>query len=174
MKESHGDDRIGTAFERNRKALGIRPTIGQKTAITRARVVDGLRCEIEDGRWTLVADASDKSGGTGTGPDPGMIGRAALASCLAMGYVMWASHLNVPLERIEVEVQADFDVRGQYGHDGVRPGYNEIRCIVHIDSPAPEVDVHKVVDAADGASMYWDAFANPTKLVRQLQLNCTR
>ena len=173
MRKSHSNAHIGSAFGRNRKAVELRPAIGQKTAVTRARIVDGLRCEIEDGRWTLVADSSDKSGGTGTGPDPGMIGRAALASCLAMGYVMWASHLNVSLERVEVEVQADFDARGQYGLDGVRPGYDEIRCIVHIESAAPEADVQRVVDAADKASMYWDAFANPTRLVRQLQLSRT-
>lgn len=173
MKKSHSNEHIGSAFGRNRKAVALRPAIGQKTAVTRARIVEGLRCEIEDGRWKLVADSSDKSGGTGKGPDPGMIGRAALASCLAMGYVLWASHLNVPLERVEVEVQADFDARGQYGHEGVRAGYSEIRCVVHIDSPAPEAEIQKVVEAADATSMYWDTFANPTHLVRQLHVTRT-
>ena len=54
----------------------------------------------------------------------------ALGACLAMGYVTWAAHLDVPLAHVEVELQADFDVRGQYGQDEIRPGYTQIRCLV--------------------------------------------
>jgi len=162
------DERIRTAFARNAKAVTLRPAIGQKTAVTKARLTDGLRCEIEDGRWKLVSDSSEKSGGTGAGPDPGMIGRAALASCLAIGYRTWAAHLGVPVSGVEVEVQADFDARGQYGAEGIPAGYSEIRCVVRIESEASEADVARVIEAADDASMYWDVFARPQKLVRQV------
>jgi len=162
------DERIRTAFQRNARAVTLRPAIGQKTAVTRARLTEGLRCEVEDGRWKLVSDSSEKSGGTGAGPDPGMIGRAALAACLAIGYRTWAAHLGVPVSGVEVEVQADFDARGQYGVEGVSPGYGEIRCVVRVESDASEAEVARVVEAADNASMYWDVFARPQKLVRQL------
>ena len=142
----------------------------QEPTIEEPLIAGGVRCEVEEGRWKLVADASEKSGGTGTGPDPGFIGRAALGSCLAMGYVIWAAHLGVPVTAVEVEIHADFDVRGQYGQDGVRAGYSEIRCRVHIESPASEDDVRRLADTADAASMYWDVFANPTKLVRELRI----
>ena len=170
MEQRRSTETIRTVFGRNARALSLRPALGQKTAVTTARIVDGLRCEVEEGRWKIVADTSEKSGGTGAGPDPGFIGRAALGACLAMGYVTWAAHLHVPITRVEVELQADFDVRGQYGQDGVRPGYSEIRCLVHIESEAPEADVRRVADTADAASMYWDVFANPVKLVRDLRV----
>ena len=170
MENQRSTETIRTVFGRNSQALSLRPALGNKTAVTTARIVDGLRCEVEEGRWKIVADASEKSGGTGAGPDPGLIGRAALGACLAMGYVTWAAHFDIPLTGVEVELQADFDVRGQYGHAGVRPGYGEIRCLVRIESPAPEADVRRVVDAADAASMYWDVFANPVKLVRDLRV----
>ena len=110
-------ERIKTAFERNGRAIELRPAVGQKTAIMKTRVIDGLHVETEEGRWKLACDASDKSGGTGAAPDPGFVVRAALGNCFAMGYVIWAAHLGVPIEDVEVEMHADFDARGQHGSD---------------------------------------------------------
>ncbi len=86
-------DKIRTAFERNVQALTRRPSTGQKTSVTRVRVRDGLKCDIEDGPWKLTADMKKGVGGNEEGPEPGVLGRAALGSCLAIGYVMWAAKL---------------------------------------------------------------------------------
>jgi len=163
-------DRIKGAFDRNSRAVSLRPSVGQKTVVTKVRMLDGLRCEIEEGRWTLTADTSEKSGGTGSGPDPGVLGRAGLGSCLAIGYAMWGAHLQVPLSKISVELHSDFDARGQFGLDGIRPGHSEIRYIVHIESSAPEADVLGVIDSADAASMFLDAFANTQEFKRQVEI----
>ena len=163
-------DSIRSAFERNAKAVELRPSLGQKTAVTTVRVVEGLRCEASEGRWTVVADASDKSGGGGAGPDPSLLCRAALGTCLAMGYVTWAAHRGVIFHSVEVELAADFDARGQYGLDDVRPGFSEIRYRVRIDSPAPAAEVERVVEEADAASIVRDIIANPVTLVRTLEV----
>jgi uncharacterized OsmC-like protein len=131
-------------------------------------VVEGVHCEAEDGRWTIAADASEKSGGTAKGPDPGFIVRASLGTCLAMGYVTWAAHLGVPISNLEIEVQADFDVRGQHDTPGISPGYSEIRYLVHIESDASAADIERMVETADRASMVADVFRRPHQLVRQL------
>jgi len=159
---------IKTAWERNGRALELRPAVGQKTAVTKVRIIEGVHCEAEEGRWKLAADASEKSGGTAAGPDPGFIVRSALGTCLAMGYVTWAAHLGVPVSNVEVEIHADFDARGQHGVEGIPPGYSEIRYQVRIESAAPETDVARVVEAADRASMVGDVFARAHRLVRQL------
>ena len=164
--------RIKSAFERNGRAIELRPAMGQKTAITKARIVEGVRCEIAEGRWNMTIDASEKSGGTGAGPDPGFVVRSALAACLAMGYITWAAHLEVPVSNVEVDVHADFDARGQHGVEGIPPGYSEVRYEVRIESDAPEADIHRVVEAADRASMVGDVFARAHRLVRTL--NVTR
>jgi len=160
--------RIKTAFDRNGRAIELRPTLGQKTAVTKIRILDGVHCEAEEGRWKLVADASEKSGGTAAGPDPGFIVRSALGCCFAMGYVNWAAHLGVPITQVEVELHADFDARGQHGAEGIPPGYTEIRYHVRIESAAPEADVRNVVEQADRASMVGDVFARAHRLVREL------
>jgi uncharacterized OsmC-like protein len=161
-------ERIKTAFERNGRAVELRPAVGQKTAITKIRLVDGLHVEAEEGRWKLSCDASEKSGGTAAGPDPGFVVRAALGNCFAMGYVTWAAHLGVPIESVEVEIHADFDARGQHAAEGIPAGYTEIRYHVRIQSSAPAKDVQRVVDMADKASMVGDVFRRAHTLVRNL------
>lgn len=170
MSRSSIPERIRTALERNARAVSLRPSLGQKTIKTMVRVVEGLHCEVEEGRWTVTVDASDKSGGTGAGPDPGALSRSALGACLAMGYVSWAARLQVPLDSVEVELHSDFDARGQYGEPGIRPGHSEIRYHVRISSSASPEAVQDVVDKADSASMVLDVFANPQKMVRNLEI----
>jgi uncharacterized OsmC-like protein len=161
---------IKTAFERNGRAIELRPAVGQKTAVTKVRVVQGVHCEAEEGRWKVVADASEKSGGTAMGPDPGLLVRSALGTCLAMGYVIWAAHLGVPLRDVEVEIHADFDARGQHGVAGIPAGYSEIRYLVRIVSDAPEADIQRVVESADRASMVGDVFRRAHTLTRTLTI----
>lgn len=170
MAESTTSRRIRSTLERNARAVELRPSLGRKTVATRVRVVDGLRCEVEEGRWTLTADASERSGGTGAGPDPGALGRAALGSCLAIGYAMWAARLRVPVQAIQVELSSDFDARGQYGMAGIRPGHSEIRYHVTLTSAASRQDLQRVVDRADAASMVLDVFSNPQKMIRHLEI----
>jgi uncharacterized OsmC-like protein len=118
---------IRTTIERSIKALQLRPALGNKTAVSKIRIDEGLTCRIEEGRWTLTSDLSEAAGGNGMGPDPGVLGRAALGSCLAMGYVMWAAVREVPISGVEVEVQTDFDVGAQYGLGEAPAGYTEVR-----------------------------------------------
>jgi uncharacterized OsmC-like protein len=161
---------IKSAFERNKKALSRRPSIGQKTAVTKVRVREGLTCEVEDGPWKITADMSEKSGGYAAGPDPGVLGRSALGSCLAMGYVIWAAKLGVAISGVEVEVQADMDVRGRYDLADVPMGYSEVRCVVKVDSDAPESDL-RVLDEADAHSPYFEVFSQPVLIRRELHMS---
>jgi len=96
---------IKTAFERSVKALTLRPSIGRGTSATTVRVTEGLACEITSGRWKLVADMPASSGGTATAPTPGFYGRAALGSCLAIGYQMRAAAAGVAIRSLEVVVE---------------------------------------------------------------------
>src|SRR5262245_51533766 len=93
--------------ERNVQLLALKPERGLRTCTTRARLGPGLRCEIEEGSWRLAADMPARLGGDETAPTPGVLGRGALASCVAMGVASWAARLDVPLEGVEVEVQSD-------------------------------------------------------------------
>jgi len=159
------------ALERNIRAVERMPSVGRKTAVSKTRIVDGVHCETEEGRWKVVSDLHEKSGGRGAGPDPGVLGRAALGSCLAMGYVLWAAKLEVPVSNVEVEIEADFDARGQYGVAQLPAGYLEVRYTVSIESAAPEADLLRVIDKADACSAYHDVFSRAQKLVRTVRIS---
>jgi uncharacterized OsmC-like protein len=162
---------IAAALERNARAVALRPAIGQGTAVTRVQLRDGLACDVSEGAWSITAGMTEKYGGTGAGPNPGMLGRAAFGACLALGYAMWAARLGVPLASLVVEVQADYDVRGELGvTDDVRPGYSELRYVVAIESDATEDEVMRVLDTADRHSSWLDNLRHPVPVRRDVRL----
>ncbi len=162
---------IREAIERNVRAVSLRPAVGRGTAVTRVRLRDGLACDVEDGPWRLTAGMTEKYGGTGEGPNPGVLGRAALGTCLALGYAIWAARLGVSVEALEVEVQADYDVRGELGvADNVPPGYLAVRYLVTVESAAPEADVLRVLDIADRYSSWRDDFARALPVTREVRI----
>jgi uncharacterized OsmC-like protein len=162
---------IKDKFERGVRAMEKSDRMGRGTAVTKATIVDGLRCEVRDGEWTLAADMPDKAGGGNAAPNPGVYGRTALATCVAIGYSMWAARRGVALTRLEVEVQADYDARGEYGVTDDPAGYLELRYVVTAESEAPEEDVRRVLDEADAHSAYVNVFREPQDVRRLLTLN---
>lgn len=165
---------IRDKLRRVRTALTRLESAGRGTAVTRARIDKGLTCRIEDGAWSFTADLPEKGGGAGEGPDPGVYGRAALASCLAIGYTLWAADHELPIDALEVEVQADYDARAEYGIGEADPGYEALRWIVRIESPAPEVDIRRMLEIAEARSPYLALFRDPQRLERTLELTPTK
>ena len=162
--------RIRTAFERNANTVARRPAAGQKTYVTTARVRHGLTCDIEEGPWRLTADLTATCGGNGAGPTPGTLGRAALGSCLAISYMLWAARLGIPLAQVAVEVHADADARGLYGVDDVPAGYTSVRYVVSLSSPASHEEILHVLDTAEAHSPYMDVFRRAYTLQRSVHL----
>ncbi len=166
-----GDTQIREALERNVKVVSRRPEIGRGTATTKAVLRPGLDCTVTEGSHELRVGMTEKYGGRGGAPNPGVLGRGALASCLLIGYGMWAARLNVPCDSIEVEVQDDYDVSGELGiNDDVRPGYSAVRYIVTVVSSSSEQDVQRMLDTADRHSSYRDIFANGVPLSREVRI----
>jgi uncharacterized OsmC-like protein len=163
-------ENVREAFERSRKALTLRPAIGRGTARTTVRLTDGLACVAKDGRWELAVDMSEKSGGTGAAPDPGVFGRTALGTCLAIGYARWAARRGMVLDGIEVEIQADYDAAGEYGIGDRPPGYGEVRFVVRIETEADEGDVVRLLDEADSHSPWLDVFERPVEVRREVEI----
>lgn len=165
-------DKIKLAVERSTKALSLKPALGLGTGISKTRVANGLTCEIHEGNWKFLADMPESVGGNAQGPTPGVYGRAALGSCLAIGYMMMAAKLNIPIGALEVEVQADYDDGALLGtaDPHVVPGYSEVRYTVTIESDAAEEEVLKMLDDADRHSPYLDVFSRSQNCKRNVHL----
>ncbi len=162
--------KIKTAFERSIKALSLRPSLGLGTGISKTTIRNGLTCEIEEGPWHFKADMPEQAGGNAQGPTPGVYGRGALGSCLAMGYMMHAAYRNVPIQTLQVEVQADYDDGALFGVTNVPPGYLDVRYIVTVESDAPEEEILRVLDEADGHSPYLDIFSRAQQCRREVHV----
>ena len=155
-------DTIKTKLERNVRAVSLRPSVGQGTATTTARLGGALSCEVSDGSFTLRAGMTEKYGGDGSAPNPGVLGRAGLASCLAIGYAMWAARREVPIDELTVTVEADYDVRGELGvDDSVSPAYLAVRVKVDVRSPAPEAEVEAMLEEGERYSSWLRIFTDP-------------
>lgn len=161
---------IKSAIVRTEKKLRQRPSIGQLTKLTTARVEKGLTCEIHDGDWSLTADMRKSLGGNEEGPDPGVFGRAALSSCLAIGYATWFARLGVPLNSVEVEVEAEFDYGGVLGVAETSPGYSAIRYVVVVESPASENAILQALDVADDHSPWLANLRLPLEPLRTVRI----
>jgi len=166
-------DHIRSAFERSAKAVSLRPSVGQGTAVTKVRIRDGVLCDIEDGPWKLEADLGKGEGGEASAPDPGVFGRAALGACLAQAYVLWSVMLDVPLDEVEVQVHSDYDARGMFGVEGPAPGWTGLRYTVSVASKAPEADVLRVLDAAEAHSPVLDDFSKSFDVGREVNIRTT-
>jgi uncharacterized OsmC-like protein len=162
---------IKDALERNVKVLSARPAVGQGTAVTTVTLHPGLVCDVEDGPWKFNVGMTDKYGGQNNAPNPGVYGRAALGSCLAIGYGMWAARLGIDVRSLTVEIRANYDVRGELGvDDSVRPGYGSMVYVVTVDSDAPDDDIQRMLDLADRHSSWLDDLRNPVPVSREVRI----
>ena len=163
-------EKIKTAYNRSVKALSLKPSLGLGTGISRARITDGLTCKVTEGNYTLVADMPQQVGGNAAGPTPGVFGRAALGSCLAIGYMMQAAKMGLPVDALEVEIQADYDDGALFGTSNLPPGYLEVRYHVTVESDAGQEEIQQMLDEADKCSPYLDVFSRGQKCMRTVNI----
>jgi uncharacterized OsmC-like protein len=164
--------KIKTAIERTKKALQLKPSLGKGTGISKAKIIDGLRCEIQEGNWKIYADMPEGAGGKGSAPTPGVYGRAALGACLAIGYMMKAAEADIVVSNLSVEVEADFDDGALFGTTDkiIPPGYLAVRYSIHIESDEPEEKIMQVINDGDTHSPYLDIFTRAQKCIRKVNI----
>jgi uncharacterized OsmC-like protein len=173
MKET---EKIKTALERCKKAFTLKPALGRSSAISTVRIQNGLACEITEGNWKFYADMPEGIGGNNTAPTPGVYGRAALGSCLAIGYMMKAAELGVAIKNLEVAVEADFDDGALLGtaDPNTPPGYLEVRYTITIESDESEEKIMQMLDDGDKHSPYLDVFSRAQQCVRNVNIVSTK
>lgn len=161
---------IKNKFERNIKALTLKPSLGLGKGNSTIRIINGLTCEIKEGEWELKTDMPKQLGGSGSAPTPGILGRAAFGSCLATGYMLWASKLDIVIDSLEINVQADYDDGGMFGSSNSLAGYSEVRYFVKIKSPNSQEEIEAFLNKADLHSPYLDVFSRKQSCKRTLVL----
>ncbi|MDQ3657964.1 MAG: OsmC family protein [Chloroflexota bacterium] len=116
-------------------------------------VTDPTRVRIAvDGPSGAVIDigAHHSVGGDGELPCSGDIFLAALAGCQEITIRLVASALGLPLHRLAVRVEGDWDARGTLAVDRETPvGYTAIRIDVELQTDGPDDRVERLLKAAE-------------------------
>lgn len=150
-------------------------TFGHSTDAAVTELVDGLRCRTAIGDHVVESDLPRGLGGEATAPTPGALLRAALGSCLAMGYRLRAARRGVALDAIRVVVETDSEIDGMLRlGTTARPGFSEVRYHVELTSDASDEELQAIADEADRLSPMLDAIGRTNRVERTLSIDRTR
>lgn len=118
---------------------------------------------------SFTVDEPAALGGGDTAPNPVEYALASLGSCQAISYRVWAARLGVKLDRVEVEIEGDIDLRGFLGvDDQVRPGFNAVRMRVRLTGPESAARYKELAAAVDAHCPVLDVFRNSVPVQREL------
>jgi putative redox protein len=130
---------------------------------------EAFRCDTPMRKHEMVIDEPKRLGGGDEGPSPTELALAALASCQAITYRVWAQRLGIGLERVRVEAAGDIDLRGFFGtEEGVRAGYGAIRVRVTCEGPETQERYRELKEAVDEHCPLLDMFTTPVPVERVL------
>src|SRR5207253_4759697 len=68
-------------------------------------------------RFTIMVDEPSELGGVDGAPNPVEVLLSALAGCVTAGIATNAQMFGVPIDAIDIDLEADVDARGFLGHD---------------------------------------------------------
>jgi uncharacterized OsmC-like protein len=129
------------------------------TTSCRTTLRDGFFCTTREGDHIIKTDMLEIMGGAGNGPTPGVLGRACLASGIAMGIKIAATQNKISINTIQVDLEMDWDNRGVVGIDGISAGPSNIKIKLAIDSSVNAKLLHEVVNQGLNSDPWLTALA---------------
>lgn len=133
--------------------------------------VDGVACHAQIREHSLAIDEPMALGGTDTGPNPVELVLAALGTCQAITYRIWAGLMGIELDEVRFETEGDIDIAGLLGlRDGVRPGLGAVRHRVVLVGPETEARYRELMAAVDAHCPVLDIVANPVPVHQELEV----
>jgi uncharacterized OsmC-like protein len=134
-----------------------------------ATLFDGLRCRVDGPFGELTTDMATSLGGGASGPSPGWLMRAALASCDATIVAMEAARAGIELTKLAVSVVSESDNRGVLGVGDAPPGPLSVRVRIELAaSNASEDELRELVHRAESRSAVADAVARAVPVTTEI------
>ena len=110
----------------------------------------------------FTVDEPEALGGGNVAANPVEYALAALGSCQAITYRVWAAQLAIKLDKVEISIDGDIDLRGFFGiDDGIRAGFNTVRINVSLGGPESAARYEELAEAVDAHCPVLDLFRNP-------------
>ncbi len=127
------------------------------------RQVSGLYSEAKFGNFTFAIDEPEEFGGTEKEPNPAEVMLAALAASIEVTCRVYADYLEVPVEKISVELEGTLDIRGIFATDpAYRPGFESIDITLRIVSGAGTEKLDDLVKRVEACCPILDAVRGTT------------
>lgn len=85
---------------------------------------------------------------------------AALGACVSSGFTTYGAALNIPVERVRMDLTGYIDLQGMFGLPSpgvVRPGYERIHAKIYVRSRAPRAEIEKLKEMSEGLSPVRDS-----------------
>jgi len=121
-----------------------------------------FRSDVSIRDHSLTIDEPAGIGGSDMGPSPVEVILAALGSCQEITYRAYATAMGIEIDKVSVELEGDIDFRGFFAVDeSVRPGYENIRAVVTIESKASAADLAKLREVVNAHCPVLDILKNP-------------
>jgi len=146
------------------------PDHGKLTVGATGMLLHGVRCHADIREHALTIDEPMGIGGTDAGPNPVEVVLAALGTCQAITYRVWAAVLGIELDEVRFETEGDIDLNGFFGlRDDVRPGFGAIRHRVILVGPEDAARYLELADAVDRHCPVLDIVADPVPVERVIE-----
>lgn len=111
---------------------------------------EGVLSIADIGGKKVIIDEPLSLGGTDKGPNPVEYVLAALGGCINVLVTTFAESFDVEIKDVQVHIEGDLDPDGFLGKNpNVRPGYEEIRYCVELDSPSPQEKINALLEHVD-------------------------
>ncbi|GAA2755832.1 OsmC family protein [Actinopolymorpha rutila] len=128
---------------------------------------DGARTTHRRDKTYFVYDKDEHPAllGEDRGANPVEYLLAGLAGCVTTTLVYHAAARGITLTRVDAELDGDIDLRGLLGmSEEVRPGYQSIRMMLHVEGDASREELADLVRLAERRSPVADAVMHGTPL----------
>jgi len=120
-----------------------------RTEVT-ASLQEGTQVSLRARDHAFTIDEPADLGGADTGANPVEHLLAALGSCQAITYSVWAEKLGLRLDDVDITLTGDIDLRGFFGlAETIRPGYSNIDVNVTISGPETAETYDALIDTVE-------------------------
>lgn len=139
------DSRISVAQSRIIDVLKKKPKMALSTLSGTAVIQDGLTCTFTQGEVSAMIDMPEIMGGDATAPTPGFYARAGIAGCISIGIKQTAVMAGVVFDKVEVEIETDFDDGAAMGLSETSAAPTETRLIIHVTTDLSEPEAKAAI-----------------------------
>ncbi|MBA3431473.1 MAG: OsmC family protein [Actinobacteria bacterium] len=125
-----------------------------------------VACSVDIGRAVYEAQAHGGVGGPGTAACSGDLLLGALAACAQITCQMVAAAMSIPVERIEVSVEGDLDLRGTLGlAKDVPVGFTSISTQFSVIAPGATAEqLRALAEKSEQYCVVMQTLSNPPPL----------